>query len=123
MKEKIFVCTEERFFEDENWKETLLNVSAVIVCIYMILFALSLVFGGRKVADHSDRDIQVYVDSVTVKEGDNLWKIAKAYESEFYESTFDYVIAIKECNGLKDDLIHPGMNIMVPYTVRNSSHP
>lgn len=92
----------------------------LVLGVYVLTSTFSVLLGNlnRVNAGIKQNKLRVYVDSVTVREGDTLWSIAKSYYSEYYESTMEYVIAIKECNGLADDMIYPGNHIIIPYTER-----
>lgn len=96
------------------------GIPSLVISLYLLIFTFSTFLGWSKkvAAGMNASEIQLFVDCVTVEKGDTLWSIAKEHHSDFYSNTYDYVIAIKECNGLKSDLIKPGMNIMVPYTER-----
>lgn len=56
-----------------------------------------------------------YFKSITIESGESLWSIAKEYMSEEYDSIYDYISELKSMNGLTDDTIHAGNNLVVSY--------
>lgn len=103
-----------------NKQRTFKRFFGLTMSLYILMFSCSILpgFGGKANAGVKKGRLFVYIDSVTVKEGDTLWSLSKAYKSEYYTNTLDYVMAIKECNGLEGDIIKPGDHIMIPYTER-----
>lgn len=58
--------------------------------------------------------------SVSVKEHDTLWSIAKEnYSKEFQGSLNDYIREIKRCNSLSSSNINAGSSLVVPIYMQN----
>ena len=58
--------------------------------------------------------------SVSVKEHDTLWSIAKEnYSKEFQGSLNDYIREIKRCNSLSSSYINAGSSLVVPIYMQN----
>lgn len=53
--------------------------------------------------------------SIQVKKGDSLWKIAKKYMGDEYQSVNDYIDEVCETNHIYDGEITDGMYLVVPY--------
>lgn len=56
-----------------------------------------------------------YYTSISVNEGDNLWKVAEAYYTEEYSDYNEYIEEIKTINNMKDDKVKKGSYIVIPY--------
>ncbi|ASJ54145.1 peptidoglycan-binding protein LysM [Brevibacillus formosus] len=50
---------------------------------------------------------------VTVQSGDSLWSLAVRY-SDQHTDVRDYIIEIKEANGLESNRIYPGQTLIMP---------
>ncbi len=59
-----------------------------------------------------------YYKSIQIEEGDTLSSIALEYISDEYPSMADYIEELKSMNGLADDTIHAGRNLVVAYYSR-----
>ena len=89
---------------------TALVVISVIVCV--ILFAnknqVHAVEGGDSAS------LSKYYKTITIQPGDTLWDIAAEYKME-NRSTKDYVNELMQMNGLHNDNITAGMNLVIVY--------
>lgn len=52
---------------------------------------------------------------INIEDGDTLWSIAKQNMTIDYDSIYDYIDEIRECNQLETDCIKSGGSLMVPY--------
>lgn len=66
--------------------------------------------------DDSSQVSYKYYKSVAVSNNDTLWSIAEKYmDEEHYDSINDYIAEVKRMNSLKNDTIHYGEYLIVPY--------
>ncbi len=56
-----------------------------------------------------------YYKSVLLKEGDNLWSLAKEYSTGGPYTLDEYISELKSINGLREDTIHTGCYLTVVY--------
>ena len=83
---------------------------AVIVCV--ILFAnKNQVHAGE---DANAPQLSKYYKTITIAPGDTLWSIATEYKTAGC-STKEYVSELMQMNGLHNDNITSGMNLVVYY--------
>lgn len=87
-----------------------LVITFYVLAMFLAYFST---YTGESVESVADT---VYIDSRTVRYGDTLWSIAQSYNSTYYNSTKEYVQAIKECNNLYSDEIYAGTKLIIPYT-------
>lgn len=91
------------------------RILAALMCMILccgILFAGILADARNNDAD-SDTMYQYY-KSITIRQGDTLWNLAKKYKAA--DSTVQsYVDTIKELNGLCGDGLKEGQNLMIVY--------
>lgn len=55
-----------------------------------------------------------FVQEVTVREGDSLWKLSVRYQEEANMDVQRLVEEIKLINGLEDVVIYPGQTLLIP---------
>lgn len=55
------------------------------------------------------------ITSIEIEKGDTLWGIGQEYYSEEFGDMNSYIDEIREINGLVDDRIIQGHNLIVPY--------
>ena len=61
-----------------------------------------------------------YYKSISVANNDTLWSIAEQHmDTEHYDSISDYIQEVKSMNDLKDDVIHYGDYLVIPYYDHN----
>ena len=60
-------------------------------------------------------DCQSYYKSVEIKDGDNLWNIARQYKKGSRMSTEEYIRELKRMNSLRSDTIHKGQFLTIVY--------
>ncbi|MCF6093115.1 LysM peptidoglycan-binding domain-containing protein [Microaerobacter geothermalis] len=65
---------------------------------------------GNSVSDHIKPPHQLIV---TVKKGDTLWSIASQVNKKGVD-LYKMIYYIKKTNGLKDHLIYPGQQLVIP---------
>lgn len=79
--------------------------------IFLIILSCSLAFllslRGNPVEDNK------YL-SVTISEGDSLWKIASEYAEQHSLSNKEFVSWVEKHNNIDGDIIKPGEVIMIP---------
>ena len=56
-----------------------------------------------------------YYKSVEIKDGDNLWNIARQYKKGSRMSTEEYIRELKRMNSLRSDTIHKGQFLTIVY--------
>lgn len=90
---------------------------AVIIAVFIFILCSSV--GSLLISSHGNRTEEPvnfkYYKSIIIEAGDTLWDIAETYMPEDYNSTADYVCALKEMNNLASDEIHAGQHLMIAY--------
>lgn len=84
----------------------------------MLVISLSLIFFGfgTKAQSNNAEISYKYYKSITVQDGDTLWKYAEEYgDSAYYDSNQEYIDEVIKMNTLTDDEIISGQNIIIPY--------
>ena len=86
-------------------------------CFIMLLFVTILT--GRSMltsmAEEEPMTASPYYRSVEIKEGDNLWNIARQYKKGSHMITEEYIKELKKMNSLRSDTIHKGQLLTVVY--------
>ena len=86
-------------------------------CFIMLLFVTILT--GRSMltsmAEEEPMTASPYYRSVEIKEGDNLWSIARQYKKGSHMSTEEYNKELKKMNSLRSDTMHKGQFLTVVY--------
>lgn len=92
------------------------NILKLTIYAVILGLVISFFFGGTEAKAASNEEVTTYkyYKSISVKEGDTLWKYADMYSKDGnYEEYMDEVIAI---NHLKEDgFIIEGMYLTIPY--------
>lgn len=88
---------------------------ALILFVVVLFTVLSLFFVTRAMAADDQPACEKTVTSVYIQPGDSLWSIAQTYYTQECGDFLDYIEEIKRSNRLKDDTIHAGAYIIVPY--------
>lgn len=88
---------------------------AFLVFTLIFLLAVSLFFVTSTFAAEKDMPRVKTVTSIQIEAGDTLWTIAEEYYSEEFGSIEAYISEIKKSNGLKNDTIHSGAYLIIPY--------
>ena len=74
------------------------------------------VFYYASVCCYSHRTEYAYINkSVEIKDGDNLWNIARQYKKGSRMSTEEYIRELKRMNSLRSDTIHKGQFLTIVY--------
>ena len=85
-------------------------------CFIMLLFVAILT--GRSMltsmAEEEPMTVSPY-KSVEIKDGDNLWNIARQYKKGSRMSTEEYIRELKRMNSLRSDTIHKGQFLTIVY--------
>ena len=68
--------------------------------------------GGRALADDPVAPRVVTTQTVTVAQGDSLWAIAQRTSPQ--SDPREVVTAIRELNGMRSNVIHPGQVLLIP---------
>jgi cell division protein YceG involved in septum cleavage len=89
--------------------KTLWNHYSYAIVLILISLITTLVFSIRFDTFHQKQ----YV-TVTVSQGDTLWKIADNYLEEQSLSRVEFVDWVKTHNQIDEDQIFPGEKIMIP---------
>jgi len=87
---------------------------ALIFFLVVFLMILSLFFVTKVKAREKDAPIKT-VTSVCICPGDSLWSIAETFYTPECGDFLDYIAEIKRSNGLRNDDIHAGAYLIVPY--------
>lgn len=88
---------------------------ALILFVVVLLTLLSLFFVTKAMAADDQPASVKTVTSVYIQPGDSLWSIAETFYTQECGDFQDYIEEIKRSNRLKDDTIHAGAYIIVPY--------
>lgn len=95
------------------------RVKNLIIIIMLILAFCSGFFGHTLLSAHAEekavRPLNRYYTSIQLRQGDNLWDIAKTYARGSEYSVSEYVEELKRMNGLKGEQIHSGEFLTVMY--------
>lgn len=92
------------------------NVILLITTICLVILLSVTINGFLSKAKSKTEDIQYkYYKSIIVNSGDTLWTIANEYKGTGYKSADEYIIEVKQMNGLKDDSITAGNYLIIPY--------
>ena len=88
----------------------------------VVALALILVILGTSVASAKDIDNSKpkYYTSITIKDGDTLWSIAEEYMYDDYDSVKEYANELIKINGLTDDTLYAGNNLVIVYCGYNT---
>lgn len=90
-------------------------MTVIIVCGSVIIF-------GKSVSSASNEPYrQTCYTSVEIQSGDSLWSIATEYYTEDWEDVESYIDAIKEFNGLTNNVIQAGNYLSIPYITEVTS--
>ena len=88
-----------------------------IVVILIVAFGILLGTSINALAS-SEKDIasyNKYYVSIRIESGDTLWTIADEYVDGFNLSKADYIAEVCQINGISENNIHAGDQIVVPY--------
>lgn len=111
--------SERRIRNNRLRRQRQLRRHILIGTVTMVLTViLSSTFGGFLLKANAKKDEETYFKyytSIEVKYGDTLWSIATEHMTPQYESVEDYVYEVMEMNHLKEDTIHAGEYIIIPY--------
>jgi LysM repeat protein len=77
----------------------------LIILSCSLAFILSLRFNS---------DVEEKFLTVTVSEGDSLWKISKEYSDQHSFSNNEFVSWVKQKNDIEGDQLYPGDEIIIP---------
>ncbi len=81
-----------------------------IMTLLLIFTSLGYFFEGKGQASAGEND---FLEQVVVEKGDTLWSIAKAHQNRG-EDTRYVIYKIRKTNGLKDSVIYPGQELLIP---------
>lgn len=93
-------------------------VFASAFVVFLAVLAVVSILSSRMILAGSESGgaDQKYYTSIEIEEGDTLWSIASEYMSpDHYDSINDYIVEIKEMNGISSDTIHSGNHLIVSY--------
>ncbi len=87
---------------------------------FFLILCFALALSGRLASASATRDadpggLQKRYTSIEIQPGDSLWSIASGHMSAGYGSVQEYIEDIKALNNMKDDEIHSGHFIIIPY--------
>ena len=88
------------------------------LCIAAVMILTGcMTFGAFLVSAHENEDetVYIYYKSIEIQQGDTLWDIAQDTMPSEYDSTAEYVQAVKDMNNLSSDQIQAGMHLMIAY--------
>lgn len=85
-------------------------------CFIMLLF-VAILTGRSMLTSMAEEPMTVspYYKSVEIKDGDNLWNIARQYKKGSRMSTEEYIRELKRMNSLRSDTIHKGQFLTIVY--------
>ena len=110
----------------ERANESLMKREAVVrrqrnclAVAIIIVVALGILLGtSMNALASSEKDISSYNKyyvSIRIESGDTLWTIADEYVDGFNLSKADYIAEVCQINGISENNIHAGDQIVVPY--------
>ena len=110
--EQANVSLEKRAKTVHRQKFMIAWILILTVCLYILISS-----GIHAIADSSyePEDLQRYYMSIEVKPGDTLSSITQQYNSQLYQSNQDYLMELKDMNGLYNDQIISGTSLIVYY--------
>lgn len=92
------------------------NIMYTITILLMVLLSCSIFFlRNNSYAASNTTDKTLCYKPVMVEQGDSLWSIANENLSPEWDSTEEYVAAIRKLNSLHDSKIKAGTYISIPY--------
>ncbi len=89
-----------------------------LVLIMTVIFSITLNSGFvRAEAPLKADEIrhEKHYKSILIEYGDTLWAIASEYKDSHYDSVHDYIDEVMQINHLKNDKIHAGQYLLIPY--------
>ena len=97
------------------------NILILIMTVCLVVTcSISLSAFRSNAKDGSTETSYKYYKSIIVSNNDTLWTIAEKYmDDEHYDSINDYIREVKSMNTLKDDVIHYGEYLVIPYYDNN----
>lgn len=75
----------------------------------------AILFGAIRTEAAPSEETYKYYTSVTIEAGDTIWSIAQEYQTPECGDMTDYVAEICSLNHIKDDQIHTGQYLTIPY--------
>ena len=90
----------------------------IAIAIILVVALGILLSSSMNTLASSEKDISSYnkyYTSIRVESGDTLWTIADEYVGGFNVSKSDYIAEVCQINGISEDNIYAGANIIVPY--------
>ncbi len=93
-------------------RKVFLSASVLLISIGLA-FVISVFFSSAK--EKNTPTYYKYYTSITIKSGDTLDSIASHYVDNHFESSKHFINEIMIINGLTDDMITSGMNLVIPY--------
>lgn len=94
-----------------NGKRVFYFAAVLVVVLVGVIFTTSdIASAGTK-----DSVRTKYFTSIEIQEGTSLWDIAKAYQTEEYASTEEYIKEVKKINHMTGDIIYAGSYLCIPY--------
>ena len=97
------------------------NFLIFIMTVCLIITCSISMNGFRSNAKDDSTEVSYkYYKSISVANNETLWSIAEQYmDAEHYDSISDYIQEVKSMNDLKDDVIHYGDYLVIPYYDHN----
>lgn len=86
-----------------------------LIILLGVLFLAFQVFFMRTPTIEAQGSKEKQFTSIQVKKGDSLWKIAKRYMGDEYNTIDDYIDEVCKTNHIYDGQITDGMYLVVPY--------
>jgi cell division protein YceG involved in septum cleavage len=107
------VRLEEIFMKLLFKKQTALSIFCMTIVLVSIIAGTTMVIKAEEPA--ASQKLYKYYTTVQIEEGDTLWSIAEQYTEGTDCSIQEYIAELKQMNGLKDDTITAGCNLIVSY--------
>lgn len=102
----------KRYEEKKISKKTVFNRVFYYASVCAILTGRSML---TSMAEEEPMTVSPYYKSVEIKDGDNLWNIARQYKKGSRMSTEEYIRELKRMNSLRSDTIHKGQFLTIVY--------
>jgi cell division protein YceG involved in septum cleavage len=96
--------------------KTIWNHYSYAIVLIILSFAIAFIISIRFDTFHHNQ-----YETVTVSEGDSLWKIADNYSEEQSLSKVDFVNWVKTHNQIDEDHIYPGEKIVIPVSSKQET--
>ncbi|MFF0826033.1 LysM peptidoglycan-binding domain-containing protein [Brevibacillus sp. NPDC003359] len=100
-------------FEKKEERRVRFGITRGQALLFLITFTLFFYLLTELVFASSVKE-EPHGTEVTVQSGDSLWTLAVRYKADQQMDIRDYIIEIKDANGLESNRIYPGQTLLLP---------